>query len=77
MDKWTPVSGTYYTLRDNLEICKKELFDYTPNVTEAKTTLPTKVQQYSHYSLGSSGYGAPKGTARVDAQGNIVYGFDK
>jgi len=75
LDKWTPVSGTFYTIRADMTIDKKGLFDYTPERTTSDNT-PDKVKQYSHYSTGSAGYGAPKGVVRYDSSGNMIYGFD-
>lgn len=75
LDKWTPISGTFYTVKPDLEVVKKELFDYSP--PKPTLSLPTKVQQYSHYSVGSKGNGEPSKAVRVDEQGNLIYTFDK
>jgi len=85
LEKWSPVSGTAYTLNNKLEISKKELFDFTPalqaermqtksiNISTSKTrgkNLPDKVLQYQQY--GKRG----NSQTVVDRHGNIVYSFD-
>lgn len=81
LEKWTPTSGTLYSVNKKMEIKKTELFDYAPEV-KPTNSLPAKVQQYSHYSggtqynLGSKGHGKPNRKAYVDGNGNIVYDFD-
>jgi len=72
LEKWTPVSGTFYTVKKDLSVSKSELFDYTP----AAPALPQKVQQYGHYSLGSKGYGKPSRVVNHDSSGNLVFDFD-
>jgi len=69
MEKWTPVSGTFYTVKSDLKIERTNLFDFEPELP-VQPALPTKVQQYSYYTSKTDR------KTRVDANGNIVYGFD-
>jgi len=86
LEKWTPVSGTMYTLNTTtLDIAKTELFDYSPkeqqgNVVQVGSDgstiqdVPDKVKQYQHYSNTSS---KPRHKGyKVDNKGNIIYNFD-